>query len=176
MYIYIYISIDTALQKRCRCWKTHQFMTIMIPQHCAQELAGITDPINQPIVSREDDDTEPQTDITLLTNPTWQSLPTDGAQSEKEIASRALAKEQLEKLIARLTEEQRQVVMECEKDARKMVRAKVTLLVESDRKQEMLDDLKAALVRAGIQANQGPEVLVVYDQEDSRGANHKPSH
>ena len=55
--------------------------------------------------------------------------------------------------------------MECERDARRLVRAKVSLIEESDRKKDMVDQLGNALTKAGIKAGSGPEVLVVYDQK-----------
>ena len=52
--------------------------------------------------------------------------------------------------------------MECERDARRLVRAKVSLI---DRKKDMVDQLGNALTKAGIKAGSGPEVLMVYDQK-----------
>lgn len=62
-------------------------------------------------------------------------------------------------------DEEKALVMECERDARRLVRAKVSLIEESDRKKDMVDQLGNALTKAGIKAGSGPEVLVVYDQK-----------
>ena len=132
-----------------------------------KEVAGIVDPVETPMRDGDDDglggDRE---ELSLVMKPTWQNLALDGPLAEKEIAERALQKEQLQKLLRDLTPEERQVLVKYEKEARRLVRSKVALLVETDRKQNMIEELKLAIERAGGKAgDSSADIVIMYDQK-----------
>ena len=129
-----------------------------------KDLAGIPD---DPVLGSEPGEENAvgaeTKEICLAFGKVWNSLPiiADGPQPDKEIAQKLIEQEKLEKRLRELTEEERNMVMAFEKEAHRIVRQRVVLLEESDRKETFVQELKAALSKATATAG----LLVAYDQK-----------
>lgn len=105
----------------------------------------------------------------MLKSSTWHALSFDGPQAEKEIAERNLKQQELEKWIKALSEDDKAKITEFEKEARRLVRGRVALIQETDRKTAMVESLTAALGKTGVdaRATTNGELLVCYDQKSA---------
>ena len=127
-----------------------------------KDLAGIPD---DPVLGSEPGEENAvgaeTNEVCLAFGKVWNSLPIDGPQADKEIGQKLIEQEKLEKRLRELTEEERNMVMAFEKEAHRIVRQRVVLLEESDRKETFVQELKAALSKATATAG----LLVAYDQK-----------
>lgn len=133
-----------------------------------QDLAGIQDDFPVGPLCRDEDlaDSSQEKSISLALSKTWQTLATDGPNAEREIGSKIVEQEQFARAVKALTAEEKEQVMGFEQEARRIVRAKISLIEETERKQAMTDEIKTAFAKAGVKPDEG-ELLVAYDQKSA---------